>query len=86
MTVYNPEWAKEFSITVSVSNDNRYSFYCIPCKKNVQCGHMVAIGDVKQHSGLDPGFLIGLGAQTLDHDIVIYVLASLAWQATTIEH
>ena len=47
MTVHNPEWAKEFPITVS--NDNRYSFYCIPCKKNVQCGHMVAIGDVKQH-------------------------------------
>ena len=45
-TIYNPEWAKNFPITVA--NNNKYALYCIPCKKNVLCGHM-GIGDVKQH-------------------------------------
>ena len=45
-TAYNPEWAKSYP--VSVVNGNNYAFYCVPCKKNVQCGHM-GIGDVKQH-------------------------------------
>lgn len=45
-TAYNPEWAKEFPI--SGVNGNKHAFYCIPCKKTVQCEHM-GVGDVKQH-------------------------------------
>ena len=45
-TLYSPEWEKQFP--VCRANDNRYAFYCIPCKKNVSCSHM-GKADVKQH-------------------------------------
>jgi hypothetical protein len=45
-TLYSSKWEKDFS--VCTANDNRYAFYCIPCKKNVSCAHM-GRADVKQH-------------------------------------
>ena len=44
-TCYNPEWAKEFPI--SSAHDNKYIFYCIPCRK--KCHRCMKRGDVKLH-------------------------------------
>jgi hypothetical protein len=43
---YKVEWAREFPI--SAANNNKYAFYCVPCKKNVSCGHQ-GKADVERH-------------------------------------
>ena len=35
---YDPAWEKKFPISCVANNKN--SFYCIPCKKAVSCGHV----------------------------------------------
>lgn len=43
---YNKEWEKEFPILPA--NGNRHAFYCVPCKKVIQCEHQ-GKGDVERH-------------------------------------
>ena len=47
---YNPSWAKEYPVK-AVDND-RYSFFCIPCGKSVSCHHQ-GLRDVKVHCERD---------------------------------
>ena len=47
---YNPSWAKEYPVK-AVDND-RYSFFCIPCGKSVSCHHQ-ELRDVIVHCERD---------------------------------
>ena len=43
---YDHSWEKDFPIT-SVAR-NKHSFYCIPCRKSLSCGHMGKADVIRQ--------------------------------------
>ena len=43
---YDPSWANDFPV-MNVTDD-KHAFYCIPCKKEISCGHMGKADTVRQ--------------------------------------